>query len=48
MVHSLVETCKLNVITPEVYMRHSLSHLTGCPVNRIRELLAHNVDLPTK
>ncbi|ECU9164240.1 IS66 family transposase, partial [Salmonella enterica subsp. enterica serovar Newport str. CFSAN000599] len=48
MVYSLIETCKLNGINPEAYLRHILSLLPEWPANRVSELLPWNVDLTTK
>ncbi|HAG0930533.1 TPA: transposase domain-containing protein [Salmonella enterica] len=48
MVYSLIETCKLNGINPEVYLQHILSLFPEWPANRVSELLPWNVDLPTK
>ncbi|EBT4617076.1 IS66 family transposase, partial [Salmonella enterica] len=38
MVYSLIETCKLNGINPEAYLRHILSLLPEWPANRVSEL----------
>ncbi|HAG0930186.1 TPA: IS66 family transposase [Salmonella enterica] len=48
MVYSLIETCKLNGINPEAYLRHILSLLPEWPANRVSELLPWNVELTTK
>ncbi|EBO9452813.1 IS66 family transposase, partial [Salmonella enterica] len=39
MVYSLIETCKLNGINPEAYLRYVLSVLPEWPANRVNELL---------
>ena len=38
-IYSLTETCKLNGIAPEAYLRSVLAHIAGHPINRIAELL---------
>jgi transposase len=42
-VFSLIETCKLNGIDPEAYLRHVLSVIPDHPINRVAELLPWNV-----
>lgn len=46
--YSLIETCKLNGINPETYLKHVLQHLPDWQINRIDELLPWNVDLTSK
>ncbi len=48
MVYSLIETCKLNGINSETYLRHILSLLPEWPANRVSELLPWNVERTTK
>ncbi|EEF9634121.1 IS66 family transposase [Salmonella enterica] len=48
MVYSLIETCKLNGINPEAYLRYVLSVLPEWPANRVNELLPWNVELSSK
>lgn len=48
MMYSLIETCKLNGINPETYLKHVLQHLPDWQINRIDELLPWNVDLTSK
>jgi hypothetical protein len=39
VVYSLIETCKLNGIDPEAYLRDVLTRIAEHPINRIAELL---------
>lgn len=39
----VIETCKLNGIDPEAYLRHVLAVIPDHPVNRIAELLSWNL-----
>src|SRR5512147_442781 len=39
VVYSLVETCKLNGIDPEAYLRDVLTRIAAHPINRLAELL---------
>ncbi|EMB3143188.1 IS66 family transposase [Salmonella enterica] len=48
MVYSLIETCKLNGINPEAYLRYVLSVLPEWPANRVNELLPWNGELSSK
>ena len=41
-VYSLIETCKLNGIDPEAYLRAVLTRFADHPINRIAELLPWN------
>ena len=38
-IYSLIETCKLNDIDPEAYLRSILSSIADHPINRVAELL---------
>ena len=38
-IYSLIETCKLNDIDPEAYLRSILSRIADHPINRVAELL---------
>jgi transposase len=38
----LIETCKLNVIDPEAYLRDILTRIADHKINRIDELLPWN------
>ena len=42
-IYSLVETCRLNGIDPEAYLRHVLGVIADHPVNRVDELLPWNI-----
>ncbi|EIE5010494.1 transposase domain-containing protein [Salmonella enterica] len=48
LMYSLIETCKINGINPEAYLRYVLSMLPEWPANRVKELLPWNVELPSK
>lgn len=41
-IYSLIETCKLNVIDPEAYLRDILTRIADHKINRIDELLPWN------
>ena len=43
-VYSLIETCKLNGLDPEAYLRSVLNRIADYPINRITELLPWNWD----
>jgi transposase len=43
IIYSLVETCKLNHIDPQRYLRYVLEHIAEHPIKRIEELLPWNV-----
>jgi len=41
-IYSLIETCKLNRIDPEAYLRSVLARIADHPINRIAEMLPWN------
>tara|TARA_R110002073_G_scaffold332976_1_gene519834 strand:+ start:185 stop:403 length:219 start_codon:yes stop_codon:yes gene_type:complete len=41
-IYSLIETCKLNDINPEEYLKDMLSRIADHKINRIDELLPWN------
>lgn len=41
-IYSLIETCKLNAIDPEAYIRDILTRIADHKINRIDELLPWN------
>ena len=41
-IYSLIETCKLNAIDPEAYLRDILARIPDHKINRIDELLPWN------
>jgi hypothetical protein len=42
---SLIETCRLNGIDPEAYLRTVLTQIADHPINKIGELLPWNLDI---
>lgn len=45
VMYSLIGSCKLNGIEPEVWLRHIISVINTWPTNRVKELLPWNVTL---
>lgn len=43
IIHSLIETCKLNHIDPQRYLQYLLERIAEHPINRIEELLPWNL-----
>ena len=37
-IYSLIETCKLNGIDPEAYLRSVLTNIADHPINRVADL----------
>jgi hypothetical protein len=42
-IYSLIETCKLNGVDPEAYLRRVLGVIADDPINRVAELLPWNL-----
>lgn len=45
VLYSLIGTCRLNGVDPEIWLRYVLGHIQEWPVNRLRELLPWKTDL---
>ena len=41
--YSLIDSCKLNGIDPQAYLKHVLTHIGDYPVNRVHKLLPWNI-----
>lgn len=39
VLYSLIGTCRLNGVDPEVWLRYVLGHIQDWPINRLREML---------
>lgn len=45
VLYSLIGTCRLNGVDPEVWLRYVIGHIQDWPVNQLRDLLPWKVDL---
>ncbi|WP_420804349.1 IS66 family transposase [Yersinia ruckeri] len=43
LLYSLIGTCKLNSVDPEIYLRYELDVIDDWPVNRVSELLSFSI-----
>jgi transposase len=43
IIYSLIESCKLNNIDPQVYLQYVLERIADHPINKVHELLPWNV-----
>jgi transposase len=43
IIYALIETCKLNNIDPQCYLKYVLERIADHPITRIEELLPRNV-----
>ncbi len=48
LLYSLIETCKLNGVDPDRYLRHVLDAIADWPVNRVSALLPWRITLPVE
>ncbi|MBS0900132.1 IS66 family transposase, partial [Pantoea dispersa] len=46
ILYSLIGTCRLNGVDPEIWLRYVLSHIQDWPVNRLNDLLPWKAALP--
>ncbi|HDM8356030.1 TPA: transposase [Yersinia enterocolitica] len=45
ILYSLIDTCRLNGMDPEAWLRYVLGHIQDWPVNQLRDLLPWKTDL---
>lgn len=48
LMYTLIGSCKLNGIEPESYLRQVLATIADYPINRIKDLLPWNIQLPVE
>ncbi|EGM7447628.1 IS66 family transposase, partial [Escherichia coli] len=48
LLYSLIDTCRLNNVEPEKWLRYVIEHIQDWPANRVRDLLPWKVDLTSQ